>query len=96
MLDTLKENIITEIKDYVSKIKSALLTIIKANEMVNQAKLLEHINQKNTENLDVKVLQDNNGYSAADELLKLSDLYKQGILTDEEYEIQKTKVLNKK
>ena len=96
-LDELGKIIFSDIKEYVGKINSALLTIIKANELMNQAKVLDQIaNQKQIENQEVKVLQANSGFSVADELLKLSELHKQGILTDEEYEIQKQKVLNNK
>ena len=95
-LDDLGKELLSQIKSYVNKIKSALLTIIKANEMMIQAQALEQVvSQKQIESQEIKALQENNGYSVADELLKLSDLHKQGILTDEEYEIQKQKVLNK-
>lgn len=94
-LDDLGKKTLAEIKDYVNKIKSALLTIIKSNEMMNQAKVLEQVvNQKHIDTQEVKELPENNGYSIADELLKLSNLHKQGILTDEEFETQKQKVLN--
>jgi hypothetical protein len=53
---------------------------------VQQQKTLEKISEQTSNNLN---------FSVPDEILKLKELQKQGILTEEEFETQKKKLLDK-
>ncbi len=99
---TVGDEMMKQIKTCVNKLKSVLTAIIKANEIqlnLQQAQaqaILQAEAQKHLESTEPKAIQEHNGSSSiADELLKLSELHKLGVLTDEEFEVQKQKVLNK-
>ena len=98
----LGDEMMKQIKICANKLKSVLTTIIKANEIqlnLQQAQaqaILQAETQKHLESTEPKAIQEqNNCSSIADELLKLSELHKLGVLTDEEFESQKQKLLNK-
>lgn len=99
---TVGDEMMKQIKTCVNKLKSVLTAIIKANEIqlnLQQAQaqaILQAEAQKHLGSTEPKAIQEHNGSSSiADELLKLSELHKLGVLTDEEFEVQKQKVLNK-
>ena len=99
---TVGDEMMKQIKACANKLKSVLTAIIKANEIqlnLQQAQaqaILQAEVQKHLESTEPKAIQEHNGSSSiADELLKLSELHKLGVLTDEEFEVQKQKVLNK-
>ena len=99
---TLGDGMIKQIKTCANQLKSVLTSIIKDNEIqlnLQQAQaqaILQAEAQKHLESTEPKAIQEHNGSSSiADELLKLSELHKLGVLTDEEFEVQKQKVLNK-
>ena len=99
---TVGDEMMKQIKTCVNKLKSVLTAIIKANEIqlnLQQAQaqaILQAEAQKHLGSTEPKAIQEDNGSSSiADELLKLSELHKLGVLTDEEFEVQKQKVLNK-
>lgn len=80
--------------------KSILLTIIKSNEFAldmqkvqAQAIMQAEMQQKVLETKEIAALEEKKNTSIADELLKLSELHKNGVLTDEEYEALKKKLL---
>ena len=90
------------ISSFSEKVKSTLLTIIKANEIklnLVQAQTAAVLNaqaqQQMLESQEPKAIDKGSAASSvADELLKLSELHKSGILSDEEFEEQKKKLLN--
>lgn len=97
---TLGDEMIKQIKTCANQLKSVLTAIIKANEIqlnLQQAQaqaILQAEAQKQLESIEPKALQEHNSNSSiADELLKLSELHKNGVLTDEEYETLKKKLL---
>ncbi len=99
---TVGDEMMKQIKTCVNKLKSVLTAIIKANEIqlnLQQAQaqaILQAEAQKHLGSTEPNAIQEHNGSSSiADELLKLSELHKLGVLTDEEFEVQKQKVLNK-
>ena len=99
---TVGDEMMKQIKTCVNKLKSVLTAIIKANEIqlnLQQAQaqaILQAEAQKHLGSTEPKAIQEHNGSSSiADELLKMSELHKLGVLTDEEFEVQKQKVLNK-
>lgn len=91
------------ISSFAEKVKSTLLTIIKANEIKlnlvqaqTAAVLNAQVQQQMLESQEPKAIEkDSTASSVADELLKLSELHKSGVLSDEEFEEQKKKLLNK-
>lgn len=65
--------------------------------MNNKDSIIQNINSiawEAKENTQQIVHQQVNTSSVSDELLKLSNLKDQGIINDEEFEIQKRKILN--
>lgn len=98
---TLGDGMIKQIKTCANQLKSVLTSIIKDNEIqlnlqAQAQAILQAEAQKHLESTEPKARQEHNGSSSiADELLKLSELHKLGVLTDEEFEVQKQKVLNK-
>lgn len=100
-LDDLGTFLLKEARTFANQVKSALLAIIKANDIalnLAQAQAAAVLNakaqQQMLESRENQVLAQGTTYSVADELQKLADLHKAGILTDEEYEEQKKKLLN--
>ncbi len=83
-IDELSYKELIKIESCINKIKSVLLAIIKSNELELNKTHIDNV-KKSDKNLNDKFI--------ADELLKLSELNKNGILSDDEYEAQKKKLL---
>ena len=100
-LDDFGTSLLQEARTFANQVKSALLAIIKANDIelnLAQAQAAALLNakaqQQMLESRENQILVQGTTYSVADELKKLADLHKAGILTDEEFEEQKKKLLN--
>lgn len=91
------------ISKFANNIKATLLNIIKANEAklnLAQAQVAAVLNakaqQQMLERKETQAIEpEEKTSSVADEIKKLSELHKTGVLTDEEFEEQKRKLLNK-
>lgn len=88
------------VKICANQLKSILLSVIKSNELTSdiqktqaQTIMQAEMQQKVLENKEIAALEEKKNTSIADELLKLSELHKNGVLTDEEYEALKKKLL---
>ena len=95
-----QDNIIKHMKKCANQLKSILLTIIKSNEFALDMQKVQapaimqaEMQQKFLETKEIAALEEKKNTSIADELLKLSELHKNGVLTDEEYEALKKKLL---
>ena len=97
---TVGDEMMKQIKACANKLKSVLTAIIKANEIqlnLQQAKaqviMQAEMQQKVLESKGIAALEEKKNTSIADELLKLSELHKNGGLTNEEYEALKKRLL---
>lgn len=97
---TVGDEMMKQIKACANKLKSVLTAIIKVNEIqlnLQQAKaqviMQAEMQQKVLESKGIAALEEKKNTSIADELLKLSELHKNGGLTNEEYEALKKRLL---